>query len=540
MNKVAHYLQEHLQGEVTTSADIRKYFANDASVLEITPLAVVYPRNEDDVRKTASFCWQLAERGQLVPITPRGSGSDNTGGAIGPGLVMVTNAHMNQILHLDSKSQLASVEPGVSYDALQQTLNSHGSFLPAYPEAVYATVGGAIAKNMVGEKSIKYGATGDYVQKLRVVLANGEAIDIEPLSTKQLSQKMGLTNFEGQIYRTLDKLLEEKHDLIEESRSKFNSSRNAAGYNLFEVKNNHGFDLTPLILGSQGTLAIITEATFLAAGYNPNRNLCFISLGKLTDLAQVLAPIKKLEPSLLEMLNLAALELIWEINPSQLSGVLDDRSSQIHIIVEFDDFKENDRQKKFKALNKIVEKVGGRIIYSRDEDKDTIWKIYDSRSTILNYTKGSVRAILVAENVAVSPAQVVDFLKGAYKIYDEVGLKPAAWGHIGDGVVRFQPLLDLSKLGDRQKFFKVSDGFYKLAINLGGSIAANSEGRIRAPYLQLQYGEKLLGLMQEVKKIFDPYNILNPGVKTAKPEEIKALMRHEHNRDRYHEYLPPS
>ena len=135
MSKVAHYLQEHLLGEVTDSPEVRRHFSHDASILHMTPAIVVYPRTESDVRKTARFSWQLARRGRVMPITARGGGSNTSGSAIGSGILLVFTAHMNKILMLDAKKEFVVVEPGATYDKLEQTLYTHGLFLPPYPSS---------------------------------------------------------------------------------------------------------------------------------------------------------------------------------------------------------------------------------------------------------------------------------------------------------------------------------------------------------------------------------------------------------------------
>src|SRR3954467_10270224 len=160
MSKVAHYLQEHLLGEVMASADARRYFATDGSIFSVSPSLVVYPRNENDVRKTARFAWQLAERGRVIPITARGSGTDQSGAALGSGIMLVFPAHMNRIVELDPKSGIVTMEPGLNFGRLQQTLHTHERFLPPFPASYeYSTIGGAVANNAAGEKSVKYGAT---------------------------------------------------------------------------------------------------------------------------------------------------------------------------------------------------------------------------------------------------------------------------------------------------------------------------------------------------------------------------------------------
>ncbi len=164
MSKVAHYLQEHLLGEVMTSTDAIDYFSTDNSIFSIRPLMVIYPRNENDIRKTARFTWQLAERGKMIPITARGSGTDQTGAAIGNGIILVFSAHMNRILEFDSKSGVSNVEPGINFGKLQQTLHTHGRFLPSMPSSgEYSTIGGAVANNASGSDLIKYGELKKYV-----------------------------------------------------------------------------------------------------------------------------------------------------------------------------------------------------------------------------------------------------------------------------------------------------------------------------------------------------------------------------------------
>lgn len=543
MNKVAHYLQEHLLGEVTDSPEVRRYFSQDASVLRLAPAIVVYPRNEQDIRKTCSFSWQLAQRGQTMPITARGAGSDTSGAAIGAGIMLAFTAHMNKILNIEGKKKEIIVEPGATYDKIEQTLFTHGYFLPPYPASQnYATIGGGIANNSLGEKSVKYGVTGKWVRTLRVVLANGEVIETGPLTKRELSHKLGLSTFEGEIYRALDKLLEENAAPIEEAHRKFAALINSSGYNIFKVRGKSGFDLTPLIVGSQGSLGIISEATMRTEPHNPQTSLCLASLPQLGRLTEIAPQIMKLKPSVFDMINRPAIELITQINPNQLNAVIPEPAADMQLIIEFDEFKDGEQRKAVKALTKIIERAGGQVSVAVElEDQDIIRKLRDSVSSILNFSRGQAKAVPVAEDVSVPTDKLVEFLSQSYQIYDSVGLPPAAWGHVGLGVVRFQPLLDLSNLGDRQKLFKISDSLYGLAVSLGGSVTGGAgDGRVRAPYLALQYGEPVKRVMDEVKRIFDPYNILNPGVKSASPAEIKALMRGDYGLSQHHAHLPRS
>lgn len=543
MSKVAHYLQEHLLGEVTASPEVRKHFSQDASILRMAPAIVAYPRNESDVRKTARFAWQLAQRGRPIAITARGGGSDTSGAALGNGIMLVFTAHMNKILALDPRKQVIVVEPGATYDKLEQTLYTHGLFFPSYPASQnYATIGGGIANNSIGEKSVKYGTTGDYIKELRVVLANGEIIETGPLSKRELNRKLGMSTFEGEVYRSLDALLEESAEAIAKERNRLKMIRNSSGYNIFDIKKDGTFDLTPLFVGSQGSLGIITEASLDIVQHNPITTAALISLDNLNDLGGILSKILELQPSIFDMVNKSALAQIASVNPNQLKGLLQQPKAAIHLFVEFDDSKDGAQKKKAKQLGKLVEKVGGyfKKIDNADE-QEKLWKLRQSVTTILTQPYGQSKAVPVAEDVCVPTANLVEFLHKAADIYKSSGLRASAWGHAGDGVVRMQPVLDLGQLGDRQRLFKIADAVYKAAIDVGGSItAAAGDGRVRAPYMSWLYSPEILRVMLDVKKIFDPHGILNPGVKTATLADVKNLMRGDYNLGHHHQYMPRS
>lgn len=536
MNKITHYLQEHLLGEVTASPDVRRHFAHDGSVLQLAPAVVVYPRNENDVRKTVRFAWQLAERGKILPVTVRGGGTSTVGSAIGSGIILVLGAHMNRIQELNVKKHFMVVQPGLTYNILEQVLYSHELFLPPCPVLPsYATVGGGIATNAVGERSLKYGATNHYVKSLRAVLSNGEIIETGPLGKKELNHKLGLQTLEGEIYRSLDKLLEENAEFINRGRQSIKARFGSVGYNLFDVKKNNEFDLAPLLIGSEGTLGAIVEATLDIEPFNQKTALVLISLDELGDLYEVLPRILELKPSMLDMLNLSAIKQVKKLNPNQLNDVSLREEAPIHLFVEFDDLKESDQKKSIAKLQKIVDKAGAWYEIAKDTNgKERLLKLRDSVSTILIQPQGQARAVPVAEDICVPVDRLVEFMNKAETVYNEVGLMPAMWGHAGSGVVRMQPVLDLGQTGDRQKLFKLQDGLYAAAVQLGGSISAGSgDGRIRAPYISWQYGEELYQLMLQVKKIFDPHGILNPGVKTATLDEVKRLLRTAYDSGRF-------
>ncbi len=543
MSKVAHYLQEHLDGEVTTAADVRRFFSTDGSVFTVTPSVVMYPRSENDVRKTARFTWQLAERGRVIPITARGLGTCQGGGAIGGGIMMVFPAHMNRILELDGKTGDVVIEPGINYGKLQQTLHTHHRFLPPYPSSMeFSTVGGAIANNAAGEKTLKYGSTRQYVKSLRVVLANGEVIETGRLSKRELSKKMGLSTFEGEVYRALDALFEEKKHVIDTTKPK--TTKNSAGYDLFDVKHKDGsFDLTPLFVGSQGTLGIVSEATLKTEVYNPETTLIAGFFDDIRVAEEVVLQLRKLPqiPSAMEVVDENLLNFIDEHNPNQLKGIVDKPFHKLIMLIEFDDPNPRIQKRLAKKATKLLDHY--QVIYKVETEelaKERLWKIRHSAAALISHSDGNSKALPIIEDGIVPVGSFQEYLRNVYALFEKHHLKPAIWGHAGDANLHMQPFMDLSQVGDRQKVFKVMEEYNRMLISMGGSTSGeHSDGRIRAPFLPELFGEEVYAIFQKVKQIFDPHGTLNPGVKmNVTLDDIKPLLRHEYSMNHLAAHLP--
>lgn len=543
MNKVAHYLQEHLIGEVIVGDDARRYFSTDSSIFQQVPSIIAYPRNENDVRKTLRFTWQLAERGRVIPVTARGAGSDQSGAALGNGIVLVFPAHMNKILELDTKTGTLAVEPGLNYAKLQQTLHTHGRFLPPYPASLeFSTLGGAVANNSGGQKSVKYGTTKDYVDGLRVVLANGEMIETKRLSKRELGKKMGLASFEGEIYRALDALIEENPDKIADLN--LGLPKNSAGYNISDVKHKDGsFDLTPLFIGSQGTLGIVTEVSLKTEPYNPSSTLVVAFCNELNVLQELVDEIKKLpkKASSVEIVDDRLLNYVNQFNPNQLRNIVTHPFPRFVLFVEFDDINNKTQNKMAKKVAKMLDKR--QITYKLENEEaeiEQLWKLRQSVASVIAHGNDNAKAVPIIDDSIVPTEKVGKFIQQVYDLFDGYHMPVTMWGHIGEGNLHVQPLLDLSQLGDRQKAFKIIDDFYEMVIEFGGSTSAQyNDGRLRAPYLSKLYGEEGYNILKRVKGIFDPHGTLNSGVKIdVHLDDIKPLVRHDFSLQHLYSHMP--
>lgn len=544
MSKVAHYLQEHVQGEVMTSVDARRYFSTDASVFTVVPSLVVYPRAESDVRKVARFTWQLAERGRVIPITPRGAGTDQSGAAVGSGIMLVFPAHLHRIIEFDGKTGSVTVEPGINYGKLQQTLLTHDRFLPPFPASIeYCTIGGAVGNNAAGEKSVKYGATREYVTGLRVVLANGEVIETRRLSKRELGKKLGLSTFEGEIYRAVDTLIEENAELLKQLD--LQTTKNSAGYALQEVKYRDGsFDLTPLFVGSQGTLGIVTQITMQTEEHTPSSTLIVAQFDGIQKAALAVQDLRNMSdmPSAIEMVDNNLLDLVDAINPNLLKGVIEKPFPKITLLIEFDEA-ERQQKKLTKKAVKILEKYEANFRTETNPlEQDKLWRIRHSSASVVAHSDGTRKALPIIEDGVVPPQKFSEYVDAVYELFKKYNLKVALWGHAGDGNLHMQPFLDLAQVGDRQKMLRLMDDYYTLVISLGGSTCGeHNDGRLRGPYLEKMFGSEVYQLFIKLRTIFDPHGTLNPGVKTnVTLEDVKPLLRTSYTLDHLYDHMPRS
>lgn len=539
MSKLAQLLRQYVDGEVITDDETLDYFSTDGSVFKVIPKLAVYPLNTTDVRKAVRFAWQLAEKGKVLPITARGAGTDQAGAALGDGMMMAFPAHMNKLLEINKDT--VTVQPGENYGALQKVLKTHGRFLPPYPSSIeFSTIGGAVANNAAGELTLKYGATRDYVESLQVVLANGELITTRRLSKRELDKKMGETSLEAEIYRQLDGLITENQDLI--AQTTLGVSKNSAGYALSQIKDKKGgFDLTPLFVGSQGTLGVVTEVTLKTEEYTPQNSLIAAYFDSVESASEAVDELHELGPAALEFVDKHLLDMVHESSPNQLKGLIEQPYPKFVLLIEFDEHSSGKRRRQVKKAKKILNDKATEYQVTDDEhEQELLWKLRRSAAAVVSRSKGKSKALPIVEDGVVPKEHFVEFIHEVYKIYDRYGLEVALWGHAGDGNIHMQPFLDLSNTGDRQLVFKIMDDYYGLVMRLGGSTSGeHNDGRLRAPYLNQLFGDDVYGLFAKTKEIFDPYNMLNPGVKIGVTKrDLAPILRKSYSMAHLSDKLP--
>lgn len=544
MNKVASYLQSHISGEVLVGDRIRQHFSTDASILTAKPSLIVHPRTTNDVRKVARFSWQLAERGHTLPLTARGNGTDLTGAAIGRGVIISLPTHLNRILELDTKQKLVRVQPGVNFKSLQETLQTHGLFLPPAPASYeYSTVGGAIANNASGLRSFIYGDMSAWVDKLEVVLANGEVIQTGPLSKREVNKKLGLPTLEGELYRAVNAILTDGEEAISTYQKTLKSSSDNVGYAFHNLTvKGGGLDLTQLFVGSQGTLGIVTEAILKVTNYTPASTLVVAAFAKLDDALEAAEQVAQLNPSALELVDVDLLEFVRKHNSVELPPeLMVDGQVATLVFAELHNTSDRLLSRFTKQATKIISKYTDSYLSASDtEERERLWSYRYVTAAFMSYDTGGKAVMPILQGVSVPQAALHQFIEEAKRLGKKHHLETALWVHLQSSEVIAAPLADLSKLGDRQQVFKLMDEYFRQAIRLGGSIATTGpEGRLRVPFAELQAGGDMVALYTQLKAAADPHQTMNPGVKTGTTsKDLVDMLRREYTLEAFGDYLP--
>lgn len=514
MSKVADYLKDHISGDVSVAAAKRQHFAGDASALRQFPQIIVSPVDEQDIRKITRFAWQLAERGRIMPIVARGAGSDLSGAAIGQVIVLAVEPYLNKVLEFDDKHRCVTVEPGANFGKLQHSLTfSHGSYIPAYPSSLaYSTIGGAIANNSSGERSLRNGTMTNFVESLRIVLANGDVIDTKRITKKEANRKMGLSTFEGEIYRAIDGLLSENQGAIEASVL---PSRGGVGYNLKLIRADNGsVDLTPLLVGSQGTLGVIVQAVIRVEAYKPKASQVIFVLSDRSILSALTAELLKDKTLNLEFVDASMLDLARREHQNLLPGEDDGGVPAGILLAEFEDMSKRALDKLVKKYYKKFADSGVVLVEQGDGTVALTEKIKRLPGVLLSEQFGAMRLVPGIDDAMVPVNTLHEFMLSAEQLFKKLNISVVIHARTGEGIIHAYPLVDLSQLGDRQKLLRLTADYYKLVLEYGGSVVGeHGAGRTRGSFARTQLGDVVYELMHRVKQIFDPYGILNPGVK---------------------------
>lgn len=525
MSKIGAYLQEHISGEVSLSRDVRERASRDGSVLKIRPEMVVYPKHTNDIRKIARFSWQLAERGHILPITARGLGGDTTGAAIGSGIVLSLPAHMNQIFEYDPKQRLIRLQPGVRTDTLSGALVMQGMRIPALSDvSLCSTVGGAVANNSRSALSGRYGAAGEWVDRLEVILANGEVIQTGRVNKRELNRKKGLGTLEGEIYRSIDNLIEDNKELIA-TLAEREIGTNAGYVSIASVKRKDGsFDLTPLIIGSQGTLGIISEMILKVDMASPGQSVMVAAFNDqeiARDVAEIIAT--KFRPTFLESFDSAIFDQAALIGKKY--SLLQEAGGDIEtvLLIGYDDANERGRHKQLKKIAKLLKTSEAWYASGDGAQAEELLSIRDALVWTASPDKVEFGAPSVLGSVYIPPEGVGVFRSELKTLAKKYNMSLPVYGQEMQSLYYVWPTLNFKKSGDKQKMLKLLEEYARVVQKISGElVGSDGEGRLRSRFALGTFDDDTLKLFADIKAVFDPHKMLNPGVKEM--IEVKQLV----------------
>ncbi len=544
-NNIFETLKTKIQGDVLVDEKTLTTYSQDASLFEIRPACVVYPKHAEDVKAIVRFVAENKSTHPELSITARSAGTDMSGAAVGPSIIMDFTRYMSAIKEITD--DYVVVEPGCYYRNLEKETLKRGRIMPAYTASKEINaVGGMVANNSGGEKAIKYGKTENYVKKLKVVFADGNEYTVLPLTLNELKAKVLEDSYEAKIYRLMFDLIKAHRDEI--NKAKPDVSKNSSGYYLWNVMDDEdNFNLCKLIVGSQGTLGIVTEITFSLVPVAPYSNLLAIFMPDLKNLSHIVNEILPFTPDSLESyddysmalavrfffdffkqlgfwgairLGLKFIPEAWMMATGGLPKLI--------LLVEFSDESEAKVKEKLEAVKAKVAHFGYKMRIAKDsKEAEKYWRIRRESFNMLRKHVQGKRTAPFIDDIIVKPEHLPEFLPEVQKILNEYKLIYTIAGHAGNGNFHIIPLMDLNSPFSADTILEVSKKVYDLVHKYQGSITAeHNDGIIRTPYLTQMFGQNMVELFRQTKNIFDPQNILNPGKKVGGTfEDIKTYIK---------------
>ena len=531
-------LEKIFKGELKTDEESREFYSHDASLFELKPDVVGFPKDTDDLKAVVGFVAKNKKDNPNLSITPRSRGTDMSGGAIGQSIVLDVSQHMNTMIEVDSNH--ARVQPGMMYKDFEVETLKHGSLLPSYPASRdLASVGGMMSNNSGGEKSLEYGKTDNFVTELKVVLADGNEYTIKPIDKAELVRKMSQGDFEGDLYKRTFELLEAHYDEIQAAAPKV--SKDSTGYHLWNVWNRETgiFDLTKLFVGAQGTLGLISEGTVNLVPKREHSGLLVLFLKDINKLGELIPKVLEHKPATFESFDDATLWLSIKFMPSFLKLLGPKRFINLLItlipdglqllrgipklilMVEFNGNSEDEVREKIKALHKDLGKQRAKYEingFEEDPTEGKSEKFWIMRRYSFQLLRSKVKDKHTApfiDDLIVPPKHLPEFLPQIRQIIKKYKLFATIAGHMGDGNFHIIPLMKIEDPKERAKLEPAMKEVNNLVLKYEGSVSGeHNDGMVRGPWLKDMYGEEVLGYMKEVKTIFDPENIFNPHKKT--------------------------
>lgn len=527
-------IQPLIEGEVYDDEVTLDANSRDASLFEIKPEIVIAPKTVGDISAIVEFATAQKKKGHHIALAPRSAGTDMSGGSLTDSIVLDFKPHFNHVLGVGAG--WAESEPGVFYRDFEKETLKKGYILPCYTASrELCAIGGMVANNCAGEKTLMYGKMENWLEDLHMVLADGKEYHVKPLTKAELDKKMAQGDFEGNVYKQVFELIEENYDAIKAAKPQV--TKNSAGYYLWNVwdRETGMFDLTKLLVGSQGTLGIMTRAKMRLMKPRNHARMLVMFLKDLSLLGHLVNDVLSFEPETFESYDDHTLKLAIRFMPEMAkamggAGVIKMGFSfipealtvmrmgglpKLVLMAEFvGDTEKEVEEKVHKAYEALSHYHYPMIMTASKDGGKKYWTVRRESFNLLRKHIKGVHTAPFIDDMVVNPEHLPQFLPELNQIMGQYNLTYTVAGHIGNGNFHIIPLMDLSDPKTQEVIPKLSREAYALVLKYKGSITGeHNDGLIRTPFLLDMYGQEIYNLFVKTKKIFDPHGIFNPGKK---------------------------
>jgi FAD/FMN-containing dehydrogenase/Fe-S oxidoreductase len=503
-------LETTVSGEFRFDAVSKALYSTDASVYQIQPIGVALPRTRDDLKRLVQICARLH-----CPITMRGGGTSQAGQAIGAGLVVDTSKYLNAILELNVQERWVRVEPGLVLDELNAQLRPHGlRFAPDVSTASRATVGGMMANNSSGARSVIYGKTIDHVIEQEVVLSDGSVVTFRRLAEGELAEKCAGDTLEARCYRAVAELATHHQDEIDRRFPKV--LRRVGGYNLDEFLPGKPFNLARMMVGSEGTLGVVLSAKLNLVALPKAKAVLAIQFEHLLESLAATPVILRHRPSAVEVMDKSILDHTRKsaaLEAMRQSFIEGDPASLL--CVEFYDDNAENLPPRLQALEQDLRsrKLGYRYHHALELSAQArIWSLREAGLGLSMAMREDAKSLSFVEDTAVAPERLRDYIERFLAIVAKHGTTAGVYAHASVGCLHVRPVVNMKTDAGVKQFEAIANDISDLVLEFGGALSGeHGDGLVRGPFMEKMFGPTLYAAFRTIKQTFDPFGLFNPG-----------------------------
>ena len=487
----------------------RLLYATDASIYEMEPVAIVFPRSAEDVSHVVRVA---SERG--IPVLPRGAGTSLAGQGVNHAVVLDFSRHMARVLHLDPDARVARVQPGVVLDRLSKEARRFGLHYPVDPSTKNrATIGGGIGNNSCGAHSVRYGKTADQVLSITAVLADGSVVTFDRKAGEELERLLDTPGVEGDLYRGVRDLA---HEHAEEIAERYpDIRRRVSGYNLDAFVDASSMDLCQMVVGSEGTLAVVVEATVRLAPIPPVKGVVALHYPSVVAACHAVPDALAHNPAAVELVDRTIIERCRaSIGYASLVEFVQDDPGAL-LLIEVDGDVAAEVHATLDAVGASMVREGGAyagVVFTDPGEQMRVWRMREAGLGILMSVRGDTKPVATVEDAAVPPERLGDFVERFDALVRRHGTTAAYYGHASEGCLHIRPAVNVKDADGLAMVRSITSEVADLVIEFGGSLSGeHGDGILRGYYTERMFGPRLTEAFRRVKRTFDPAGILNPG-----------------------------